>query len=336
MRKICEFDEEKKALRFWNFLKENKIDSSLENDDEAWILWVEEEESVTFASSAFEEFLLNPDDPKFLSSTPDRKPPDSREVEDPLYHKSRYQVHRLRDRWSTQNGRLGTVTFSLILTCLCVYLPSALAFLFNSLNLPTDFWMSIHLTLKHGLQIAGSELDPTGNPMTEEAWINKNNWSDLLSGQFWRVITPVFLHFSFFHILFNMFWLFSLGKQIENRKGGKFFLTFVLILAATSNLAEFTLPELRGNFGGMSGVVYGLFGYVFVKSKLDPGDGFGIDRVNEVLMIGWFFLCWMGVFDHVRPDGTIVKIANWAHTGGLVVGLVWGYVSALRWNRGGN
>ena len=82
MRKICEFEEEKKALRFWNYLKENKIDSSLENEDESWILWVEEEESVDFASSAFEEFHLDPDDPKFLSSTPDRKPSDSEEVED--------------------------------------------------------------------------------------------------------------------------------------------------------------------------------------------------------------------------------------------------------------
>ena len=290
----------------------------MEKDEGTWILWVEAEESVLSASSAFEEFQLKPDDPKFLSSRPDRKPDDTEESEEPLFRKSRYKEHRLRDKWSTQNGRLGTVTFALIITCVCVYLPLGMATLFGSQGSPNDYFTSIHLTLKHGLQIAGSVWSPS-----ENEWINKNDWSDLLSGQFWRVITPIFLHGSFFHILFNMFWLFSLGRQIENRKGGKFFLTFVLILAVASNLSQFIF--VHGNFLGMSGVVYGLFGYVFIKSKLDPGDGFGIDQVNEIIMFGFFAACWLG---------WLGNIANWAHTGGLVVGLLWGWCSALRWNRG--
>ena len=53
MRKICEFEEEKKALRFWNYLKENKIDSSLEKR-RVWILWVEEKRSLRLFG--FEEF----------------------------------------------------------------------------------------------------------------------------------------------------------------------------------------------------------------------------------------------------------------------------------------
>ena len=306
MRKICEFEEEKKALRFWNYLKENKIDSSLENEDESWILWVEEEESVDFASSAFEEFGHNPEDPKFLSSTPDRKPNDSEEGEEPLFRKSRYKEHKVRDRWVAQNGRLGTVTFALILTASCVYLPSLLSSVFTLLGLPVELFDSLGDKITRGLLISES-----------------NDGSELLSGQIWRVVTPIFLHFGFFHILFNMFWLFSLGGQIENRKGGKFFLTFVLIIAAVSNLVQFAFAGF--NFGGMSGVVYGLFGYVFIKSKLDPGDGFGIDQANELIMLGFFVVCWLG---------WLGNIANWAHTGGLIVGLAWGWCSALRWNRG--
>ena len=104
MRKICEFEEEKPALRFWNYLKENKIVASLEKDEGTWILWVEAEESVLFASSAFEEFQLKPDDPKFLSSTPDRRPDDSEEVEEPLFQKSRYKEHKLRNHWVGRNA----------------------------------------------------------------------------------------------------------------------------------------------------------------------------------------------------------------------------------------
>ncbi len=306
MRKICEFEKEKPALRFWNYLKENKIDSSLEKDEESWILWVEEEESVLFASSAFEEFVLNPDDPKFLSSTPDRRPDDSEEIEEPLFQKSRYKEHRMRYHWVGRNAGLGTVTFALIIVATCVYLPSLLSSLFANLGLPIEVFDSLNEKIRSGFLISKS-----------------NDGSELLSGQIWRIVTPIFLHFGFFHILFNMFWLYSLGGQIESRKGGKFFLSFVLILATVSNLLQFLFAGY--NFGGMSGVVYGLFGYVFIKSKLDPGDGFGIDQVNEIIMFGFFVACWLG---------WLGNIANWAHSGGLVVGLLWGWCSALRWNRG--
>lgn len=306
MRKICEFEEEQKALRFWNYLKENKIDSSLEEDENSWILWVAEEENITFASSAFEEFCLNPDDPKFLSSTPDRKPNDSEEDEEPGFQKSRYKEHRIRERWMSQNASLGTVTFALILTSSCVYLPSLLSSVFTWIGVPADLLNSISLKIMDGFRISKTV-----------------DGSELLSGQIWRLFTPIFLHFGFFHILFNMFWLFSLGRQIENRKGAKFFLTFVLIIAAVSNLTQFCF--LGPFFGGMSGVVYGLFGYVLIKSRLDPGDGFDIDQANAYIMLGFFVACWLG---------WIENIANWAHTGGLVVGLAWGWCSALRWNRG--
>ena len=72
-------------------------------------------------------------------------------------------------------------------------------------------------------------------------------------------------------------------------------------------------------------MVYGLFGYVFIKSRLDPGDGFYMDPINVYLLFGFFVACWLGFFGN---------IANMAHTAGLVVGLAWGYGSALRWNRG--
>ena len=69
-----------------------------------------------------------------------------------------------------------------------------------------------------------------------------------------------------------MFWLHDLGGQIEKRKGPKFFLSFILILALVSNLTQFVISGPA--FGGMSGVVYGLFGYVWVKTRLDPEMAF--------------------------------------------------------------
>ena len=147
--------------------------------------------------------------------------------------------------------------------------------------------------------------------------------SEIFSGQFWRLFTPLFVHYSFIHILFNMFWLHDLGSQIERLKGSKFFITFALTLALFSNLLQFLMSG--PSFGGMSGVVYGLFGYVWIKCRLDPGDGFRIDPVIANIMFAWFLLCFTGI---------VGSIANWAHAGGLLLGLAWGYGSALRWNRG--
>ena len=72
----------------------------------------------------------------------------------------------------------------------------------------------------------------------------------------------------------------------RKEKGPKHFISFVLILAAVSNLAQFLVAGPA--FGGMSGVVYGLFGHVWVKCKYDPGDGFFIDSFVAIIMFGFF------------------------------------------------
>jgi GlpG protein len=143
---------------------------------------------------------------------------------------------------------------------------------------------------------------------------------EVMEGQVWRVITPIFLHFGFLHILFNMFWLHDLGSLIENRRGTGYFVAFILLAAIISNIAQYCVSG--PSFGGMSGVVYGLFGYVWMKGKFDPGDGIEMNPSTVTIMLAWFALCFTGIFGHV---------ANWAHAAGLAVGTLWGYASAMRW-----
>jgi GlpG protein len=142
-------------------------------------------------------------------------------------------------------------------------------------------------------------------------------FADVRSGQVWRLVTPAIMHGGFIHILFNMWWLKDLGSAVEHRQSTRFLIAFFLITAIASNVLQYVLSGPR--FVGMSGVVYALFGYVWIRGRFDPSSGYGMTQTTIVIMIGFFILCWTGL---VGP------IANWAHTGGLVAGAVWGFVAS--------
>jgi GlpG protein len=135
----------------------------------------------------------------------------------------------------------------------------------------------------------------------------------------WRLITPIFIHFSLLHILFNMLWLRDLGGMIEGRQSTGKLAILVLAIAVCSNLGQFLVGGPV--FGGMSGVVYGLLGYIWMRGKFDPGSGLFVHPVTVGMMIIWFFACFTPIVPHV---------ANAAHGVGLVMGVAWGYLSSLR------
>jgi hypothetical protein len=67
----------------------------------------------------------------------------------------------------------------------------------------------------------------------------------------------------------------------------------------------------------MSGVVYGLLAYIWMRNRLDANAGYRLHHYDVVICAGWYLLCWTGVLG---------PIANWAHTAGLIGGLACGYV----------
>lgn len=140
----------------------------------------------------------------------------------------------------------------------------------------------------------------------------------VMHGEVWRLISPIFIHYGPMHIIFNMMWLFSLGSMIESVHGSNRFAFMVLIFALGSNLAEYALGSSIA-FGGMSGVNYGLIGYVWIRGKFDPGSGLHLDKQSVIMAIAWFFLCF---------SGWVGPIANYAHAGGLILGMAWGWISA--------
>jgi GlpG protein len=143
-------------------------------------------------------------------------------------------------------------------------------------------------------------------------------------GDYWRMITPIFLHFSLMHIIFNMLWLWDLGRRIEQLQGTWHLLGIVISMAMGSNIIQFLFAG-AGIFGGMSGVIYGLLGYCWSWSKLHPDTDLHVPVPVMVVMMIWLVLCLVG-FATLLGAG---EVANAAHVGGLIMGLILGTAAGL-------
>ena len=143
-------------------------------------------------------------------------------------------------------------------------------------------------------------------------------------GEYWRLITPMFLHFGITHLVFNMFWLAFLGSKIERQGGSIHLCVLVLVVGIASNLGQYLWTGLT-HFGGMSGVIYGLLGYLWMCYKLTPKEVYFIPAELFWCMIGWLLLCATGFIEILLGMG----IANAAHVFGLSVGIILGFIFGL-------
>ena len=141
----------------------------------------------------------------------------------------------------------------------------------------------------------------------------------LSRGQWWRLVTPIFLHFGLLHLAMNALWFWELGRRIEFRQGGLMLLLLTLVFATSSNLVQYawTGPAL---FGGLSGVLYGLLGHCWLFQWLSPNPAYRMPRGVVAMMLIWLLICLTGVFDLLGFG----SIANGAHVGGLVLGCLTG------------
>ncbi|QDV32757.1 rhomboid family intramembrane serine protease [Tautonia plasticadhaerens] len=311
MRQIGTLPEEQ-ALRFADYLLTRGITSRVEEAAEGCAIWIHREEQLDQARDELRAFETDPDSTQYVDARKEAEAVRRRQREIEREH-ARKTVN-LRGRLARGGLHAGPLTRGLVITCVALFVVQWLVFRDNLLSPLANALYFTEWGVTPDRQLANRGLAP------------------LFEGQIWRLVTPTLLHGGPLHLFFNMYMLTVLGGVVESRRGTAEFAILVLTSAVLSDLTQFFLPDMftipTARFGdapfvGMSGVLYGLFGYAWMRGRYDPASGLILHPQTVVWLLAWLVIC---AFNLLGP------IANTAHVAGLLAGI--GFAFASMWRDG--
>ena len=295
MRHIGYLPDEPLARRFSDYLLTLGMDLNIEQASNGWSLWIAHDDHLDRARQELAAFQASPDDPRYVAA----RAQGAKLRAETEKRQRRLQEKHIDVRTSWAFGRQRTQPVTIALLALSVFITLAM-------------WAqeSRDPDARRPLSVVQEWSIITVTPRQVAVL------PEVMHGQIWRLVTPIFLHYSIMHLVFNMFWLWDLGGAIENRKGTRTLGLLVLAGSVLPNLMQYfwTDPGYIAAFGGMSGVVYALFGYVWMKGRYEPQEQLGVTPQTVFIMLVWLFVA----------SSIVGNVANAAHAGGLVVGIIAG------------
>jgi GlpG protein len=296
MRRIGTLTSRDQADRFRDYLLTRQITSQVDPAGDEWAIWVHEEDRLDETRTAFAQFCEHPEAPEYLEAVvaADRLRHDA--VREAV--QSRRRQVDLSRQWNRPLLTRIPVTFGVIVISVVV-------------TLGTSFGENMYDAFGGRLLIA--HVTRSGDYLYWDSTLR-----EVRQGEIWRLVTPIFIHMNPLHLLLNMYWTSVFGGLLETtgRRWTLFWLT--LVTAALSNVAQFW--AVGPNFGGMSGVGYGLFGYVWIRGRVDRSFDLHVPQNLVVMFIAWFVICLTGL---VGP------VANYAHGFGFLAGAVLAVLATL-------
>ena len=364
MRAVGRIKGEKEAFTFHAFLQKEEIGSHFEpaKEEGEFLIWVDNEDEVEKTLHWMEEFKKNPEDPRFIVEV---HPIDSQGIASsdtpPPVLKKKIQRKSVK----------APFTRFVILVCALLYLWSGfqlnqltkeksgarffnLTPLFIDLcyDVPPTFQMLVSFFKKHPVETI-QDLDKLPSALEAEyqkietipvwegvygvllAWPKANKdlespmFIKLREGEVWRLFTPCLLHGGALHILFNMLWLWLLGLQIEERIKFWQYLAISLIIGIVANTAQYLVSGPL--FIGYSGVITGLAGFIWMRQRMAPWEGYPLHRGTigflAIFIFGMFALQMISFFlIRFGAANFSMNIANTAHIVGAFTGAFLGKI----------
>lgn len=305
MRQIGTIANAEHARRFAAYMAAEKMPTHIEEDAGRWTVWARNEDQLDAAKVALDQFVAAPEDPRFRDAEARAAQVLREEQQKALAIKK--NVVQVRNQWT---GGSRSPFKRAPLTCVVIGLCVFVYFLMETGGegvSAAQQWLSF------------SEIKNSPEPGMVQFY--RDGYTQIRQGQIWRLITPIFLHFSIWHIVFNMMMFYWLGSRIEHRYGAWRMALMMLVIAVLSNVAQYQIEGSR-SFGGLSGVVYGLFGFTWMKTLFDPGSGLYIDQQTVFIALAWLAMGVAAAIPALSSTFSFMpKVANSAHFVGLVAGM---------------
>jgi len=279
--KLISFPEKRQALAFSDYLRSVGIGNRIEPDVDGYAILLEQDADSARAQQEVDAFVTDPGNPRYWQVSWQT----GQVQAEPVYADAS-QPPATAGWWQ----RAGPLTRSVALLCVVVFAALNLApeLVFGALHYPD--------VVSQGITVATVAT---------------------VDGQWWRLLTPAILHFSLMHIAFNLLWWWELGGLIERGQSAVRLLGVSVVIALVSNAAQGL--QYGSKFGGLSGVIYGLLGYLWMYPLFNPAAGFRLRKEILWFMLGWLALGYTGLIDAI-----LGPVSNTGHLSGLLAGMALG------------
>lgn len=382
MRLVCSLNDQQKAYTLSAYLLQQKIENRLElitNSD--WSspeygtitcnIWVIDEDQLEQSQQIVEEFLRDPDNPRFLPPTETTAP--FQDEPSPITMNPNAAAKTVEP--------LGIITGYILFICVIFLIISSLTspavkaipqglpyepILFSPLNkallydYPKAYEIVDKLVETYGLDTLVTESPlPKGSQQLIDEFNHTPYWKGFYEkmvqhfrdpsssweitaplfekereGELWRLLTPIFLHGDIFHLFFNMIWLIVLGKQMEQRLGKAKYILFIAIAALISNTAQYFMSG--PNFLGFSGVLCAMLTFIWFRQRKAAWEGYLLEKSTMAFITFFiiFMFCLQVIsffFEAHENTNFSIGIANTAHLTGALVGYILSRFQFFAW-----
>ncbi|WP_164103183.1 rhomboid family intramembrane serine protease [Candidatus Laterigemmans baculatus] len=312
MRRIGGNLTREQAERFGDYLLTRDIHVVTEpGADDSYEVWAKEEDQLGVAREELAQFRSDPEAARYRV---DRQAKElRRRQEKEQREKLKLQQPFKPRRVPTAHGGSTSLVVGLVIACAAASLLTNFGDVSPAQVARAEGGIPFSIKLFSKLTLVPVLEDPAEVAPSEAM----RPLAGILQGEVWRLVTPLFLHGSVMHLLFNAIMLYQLGRIVEVFRGPWFMLALFLIGGIVGMFAQAYTPVSLGGSTlviGASGGVLALFTYLWLRPMVEPTLPFRIPAFNVAFVLGFVVLCMI--------PGFMPHVANIAHLGGIAVGAV--------------